>query len=159
MVKSVWNPAKNIKKQLKTAKKNRQKPCFFVLNCWKYGFASFLFPQKRNMMSEMIVSTNILLITDEKYVETWENSKKRVKSATNSKKPYFLSYILYGFASLFSPQKCNLRSEMIICNNILLINTMKCVGSCRKQQNIRQKPCFFFLIFWKYGIASFFPPQ
>ena len=61
------------KKQQKTAKnsKNEQtKTMFFVLNCWTYGFASFLFPQKRNMRSEMIVSTIILLITDDKYVET-----------------------------------------------------------------------------------------
>ena len=56
---------------------------FFLLNCWKYGFASLPSPQKRNFTSEMIVSTNILLITDKKCVKTWKNSKKQEK---NSKK-------------------------------------------------------------------------
>ena len=96
---------KNIKKQQETAKKDSQKPCFFVLNCWKYGFASLPSLQKRNLMSEMIVSSNILLITDKKCVETWKNSKKQEATAKNSKKPYYfvLSHI-WVCVILFPPK-------------------------------------------------------
>ena len=66
----------------KTAK-NSQKPCFFVLICCKYGFASLLSPQKRNFMSEMIVSTNILLINGKKCLESWK------KQQNNSQKSFF----------------------------------------------------------------------
>ena len=53
---------------------------FFSLNCWKYGFALRLCPQKRNFISEMIVSTNILLINSKKFAETWKKQQKTDKN-------------------------------------------------------------------------------
>ena len=46
----------------------------------------FLSPQKHNFMSEMIVSTNILLINAKKCVESY---KKQQKTAKNRQKPCF----------------------------------------------------------------------
>ena len=89
----------------KTAK-NSQKPCFFVLICCKYGFASLLSPQKRNFMSEMIVSTNILLINGKK-------CRILQKTAKNSQKPCFFVLICrkYGFASFSFPKNVSLRHK------------------------------------------------
>ena len=60
---SVWSAAKNIKKhkkQQKTAKKQPKTMFLFLL--LKIWVCSIFFPQKHKFTSEMIASTNILLI-------------------------------------------------------------------------------------------------
>ena len=57
---------------------------FFCLQLLKIWVCLIAFPQKRNFMSEMMVSTNILLINNKYCVESY---KKQQKTAKNSKKP------------------------------------------------------------------------
>ena len=125
MVKSV----EPCKKQQKTAK-NSQKPCFFVLICCKYGFASLLSPQKRNFMSEIIFSTNILLVNDKKCEESFKKQQNIEKKKTD-KNHVFLSETAenMGLHHCLFPQKRKFTSEMIVSTNILLINAKKCVES------------------------------
>ena len=56
---------------------------FFCLKLLKIWVCIIAFPQKRNFMSEMMVSTNILLINNKYCVESY---KKQQKTAKNSKK-------------------------------------------------------------------------
>ena len=118
-------------------KKNRQKPCFFYLNCCEYGFASLPSPQKRNFMSEMMVSTNILLINGKKCMESWKKAAKtRKKTAKeNRHKPCFfvINCWKYVFASFSSAQQGSYMSEMIVSTNILPINAKKCVESWKEK--------------------------
>ena len=70
MLKSVWNPGK---KQQKTAKNS--KTMFFCFKLTEMWVRIIFFPQYREFISEMIVSTNILLLNDKKCVESYKNSK------------------------------------------------------------------------------------
>ena len=69
MLKSVWSPGK---KQQKTAK-----PFFFCFKLPEMWVRIIFFPQYRDFMSEITVSTNILLLYDIKCVESYKNSKKQ----------------------------------------------------------------------------------
>ena len=96
-------------------------------------------------MSEMIFSTNILLINAKKCVESW---RETAKPAKNHKIHVFVSLTAENMGlQHFFPQKGKFTSEMIVPTNILLVNDKKCEESCKKQQKYkkkyREKPCFF----------------
>ena len=79
MLKSVWRPGK---KQQKTAKNS--KTMFFCFKLPEIWVRIIFFPQYRDFMSEITVSTNILLLYDIKCVESYKNSKKQQISDKNN---------------------------------------------------------------------------
>ena len=117
------------------------------------GLHHCLSPRKRNIMSVMIFSTNILLIHGKKCGILKKTAKY---SKITAKNHVFLSETPenMGLHHCLFPQKHNFMSEMIVSINILLINGKKC-GILQKQQKTTKNHVFFVLICRKYGFASF----